>query len=104
MLSYIFCFRHIVRCRVAMEMAENLAEGTISCVGAPSKRKRRFQYDYILLCGKACFSDESLDNITFDKWKSMQDKASKWKGLATFGNSIAQLTGRIGQKATACVI
>src|SRR5260221_585948 len=85
MLSYIVCFRHIVRCRVATEMAENLAEGTSSCVGAPLKRKRRFQYDCILLCGKACFSDESLGNITLDKSKSMQDKASKWKGPATFG-------------------
>ena len=44
------------------------------------------EYECVLLCGKNCSVDDRLDNITIDKWKSMQEKALKWKGLDTFGN------------------
>ena len=51
-----------------------------------SKWKKGNEYECILLCGKLCSADDCLDNFTLAKWDSMKDKATKWKGLDTFGN------------------
>jgi len=44
------------------------------------------KYDCILLCGKPCSAENSLNYITPDKLKSIQEEAIKWKGLDALGN------------------
>ena len=69
-----------------LEMAENWMMEQGELASAPIKRKQVSEYQCILLCGKTCSVNDSLDNITSDKWKSIHDKAFKWKALDTFGN------------------
>ena len=38
-----------------------------------------------LLCGKPCLVDNSIDNITVERWRNIQLAAEKWKGLDKFG-------------------
>ncbi|KAG0727462.1 hypothetical protein GWK47_034598 [Chionoecetes opilio] len=39
------------------------------------------EYKCILLCGKSCTADDSLENITPEKWESIREKSLKWKEL-----------------------
>ena len=42
------------------------------------KRKRDDDFICILQCGKPCSEGDSLDNISLQRWNSIQDKAIKW--------------------------
>ena len=46
--------------------------------------ERENKYECILLCGRPCTADDSLDNITADKWESIQSKSLQWEGLDKF--------------------
>ena len=39
----------------------------------------------LLLCGSPCTTDDNLNNITAEKWESIQEKAPGWKGIDRFG-------------------
>ena len=41
-----------------------------------------FQCILLLLCGSSCTTDDN--NITAEKWESIQEKALGWKGLDRF--------------------
>ena len=38
----------------------------------------------ILQCGEPCLSSDSLNNVTKEKWKNIEDKAKEWKDLDKF--------------------
>ncbi|KAG0723896.1 hypothetical protein GWK47_005343 [Chionoecetes opilio] len=42
------------------------------------------EYKCILLCGKSCTADDSLENITPEKWESIREKSLKWRELDKF--------------------
>ncbi len=43
--------------------------------------ERENKYECILLCGRPCTADDSIDYITSDKWESIQSKSVQWEGL-----------------------
>ena len=40
----------------------------------------------VLLCGSPCSDDDSLDNISLEKWTNIKQKSVKWKELDKFGH------------------
>jgi len=64
------------------------------------KKKKENKYECILLCGQPCSADNSLYNITADKWKSMQEKVLKWMGIDTFGNVYTYVDWKRGPKGS----
>ena len=62
------------------------------------KRKKGPEFDCILQCGNPCSAADSLNNITHDKWQSLQNKAANWKGLSKFGNVIFKVDWEMGPK------
>jgi len=81
------------------KMAERIDEAAKRCCSnAQLKQKMGSKYDCILLCGKPCSAENSLDNITPDKWKSILEEALKWKGLDTLGNFHCSVDWKKGPK------
>ena len=52
--------------------------------GSEELHERGNEYKCILLCGEPCTADDSIDNITPEKWESIQSKSLQWKGLDKF--------------------
>ena len=68
---------------MAEMMDDDTSRSSGSDTSVPMTQKT---YDCILQCSNPCFASDSLDNITTDKWDSMQAKSMEWKGLDKFGD------------------